>query len=398
MASITYKIGKPRKDLTRRVSFLLSCKGKRMTLPGTVMLVSSDLSKKGSIVSLKKKHEIDKIMSEYSEKIYKAEYDLMGAEDINSMYSCITRPNGNNLEFFSFADEFLSRCKKYTYNMRVALRSLERYLHRRYLLFKDIDYRLLYDYCYNFLNGHPYAQSGYLSSIRRIYNEAMRTYNNVYEQPLPFSPFTTFKVPKQKARNRNRTVSKSVLLSLLAYKGYGRAQLARDCYLMSFCLMGMNSADLYDRDAVLKDGKICYHRKKTRDRRGDRAYIEIQVPEILKPLMKKYKGEKRLFRFYRKYSNDSNFNKNINLGLKRLAKEMDMVPFDFYSARHTWATIARNDLGVDKSTVNEALDHVDTSLRIADIYIEKDFKLINEANRKVVEFVFGKEAYSGEKR
>lgn len=395
MATISYKIGKPRKDNTCRVSFYLNCKGERMTLPGQVMLCPADLSKKGNIISLKKKHEVDTILGAYREKAYKAEFELMGNITIKAVYSCVTRPTGSNLEFFSFADEFLANSKKYTYNIKCALRSLERYLHRRYLLFRDMDYRLLYDYCYNFLDGHPYAQSGYLGSLRHIYNEAMRTYNNVYEQALPYSPFATFKVPRQKARTRNRSVKPDTLKKLLDYhSNYSRAQMARDCYLISFCLIGMNTADMYDRDAKIIDGKICYRRKKTRTRRDDQAYIEVKVPEIIKPLMKKYKDPKRLFRFYRKYTTDANFNKNVNIGLRRVAKDIGVPRFDFYSARHTWATIARNELGIDKSTVNEALDHVDEGMKIADVYIEKDFTQINLANKAVVEFIFGVGSYS----
>ena len=61
----------------------------------------------------------------------------------------------------------------------------------------------------------------------------------------------------------------------------------------------------------------------------------------------------------------------------------------YYSARHSWATIARNDLNIDKWTVHEGLNHVDNATKITDIYIKKDFARINEANKKVIEYVFG---------
>ena len=51
------------------------------------------------------------------------------------------------------------------------------------------------------------------------------------------------------------------------------------------------------------------------------------------------------------------------------------------------ATIARNELGIDKATVDEMLNHVGSN-RIADIYIKKDYKQINIANKKVVDYVF----------
>ena len=37
-----------------------------------------------------------------------------------------------------------------------------------------------------------------------------------------------------------------------------------------------------------------------------------------------------------------------------------------------------------------ALNHIDESMRVTDIYIERDFVNENKANTKVVKYVFGK--------
>jgi integrase len=124
----------------------------------------------------------------------------------------------------------------------------------------------------------------------------------------------------------------------------------------------------------------------TPKRATNNAHIEIVVPDIIKPLFRKYKGTTRVFDFYQKYSNAANFNKHINKGLHFIADELGIPRFDFYSARHTWASIARNKLGIDKYTIHEALNHV-SQLDVTDIYIQKDFTNINKANEKVVEYV-----------
>lgn len=51
----------------------------------------------------------------------------------------------------------------------------------------------------------------------------------------------------------------------------------------------------------LRDGKMCYCRRKTTNRRDDKAYIEIAVPDRLSHLLEKYAGEKRLFNFCETY-------------------------------------------------------------------------------------------------
>ena len=63
--------------------------------------------------------------------------------------------------------------------------------------------------------------------------------------------------------------------------------------------------------------------------------------------------------------------------------------FIFYISRHSWATLAVNKVGIDKYTVHSALNHIDEAMKVTDIYIERDFKIENEANSKVLKYVFG---------
>ena len=68
---------------------------------------------------------------------------------------------------------------------------------------------------------------------------------------------------------------------------------------------------------------------------------------------------------------------------------LNLDDLEFYAARHSWATIAVNKVEIDKYTVHAALNHIDESMRVTDIYIERDFKIENEANRKVIKYLFG---------
>lgn len=62
-----------------------------------------------------------------------------------------------------------------------------------------------------------------------------------------------------------------------------------------------------------------------------------------------------------------------------------------YFARHTWGTVARSAMcRVDKGIVHEALCHVDSSMRVTDIYADKDWPMIWAANARVLRlFPFG---------
>ena len=120
----------------------------------------------------------------------------------------------------------------------------------------------------------------YMGSIRHLFNEAKKKYND-YDRNLiriPNSPFENLVIPKQEA-TRKRALSAELIKKIweLPYiiNANGRERLcpfnlAKDCFILSFCLIGMNSADLYNC-SELEDGSITYYRTKTTDRRLDKA-------------------------------------------------------------------------------------------------------------------------------
>ena len=164
------------------------------------------------------------------------------------------------------------------------------------------------------------------------------------------------------------------------------AELAHDCFILSFCLMGMNSVDMY-QVSCLENGTIKYKRTKTKDRRSDEAYIEVKIHPYIQPLMEKWKGQDRIFRFYKKYYCAECFNQNLNIGLKTIGKAVGISKLQFYQARHTFATLSRNLMKFSKGDVDEALNHVG-NYEIADVYITKDFSIINDNNFKLLDKVF----------
>ena len=239
----------------------------------------------------------------------------------------------------------------------------------------------------------------YMGSIRHLFNEAKKKYND-YDRNvirIPNSPFENLEIPKQEA-TRKRALSVELIKKIweLPYiiNTNGRARLcpfnlAKDCFILSFCLIGINSADLYNC-TEMEGGSITYYRTKTTDRRLDKAKMKVDVLPILLPLMKKYEDytQKKVFCFYHLYSTFKNFNRAINLGLKQIGKILKIDDLEYYAARHSWATLAVNKVGIDKYTVHAALNHIDEAMKVTDIYIERDFKIENEANRKVIEYVF----------
>ena len=173
------------------------------------------------------------------------------------------------------------------------------------------------------------------------------------------------------------------------YESNCRYNLAKDCFILSFCLIGMNSVDLFNASTVIEN-TIVYYRTKTKERRDDQAKMMVNIPMLIMPIVDKYRDPsgRRLFNFHLSYANSATFNKAINIGLKEIGAELGVDDLEYYAARHSWATIALNRVGIDKYTVHAALNHVDESMKVTDIYIERDFVNENKANTKVVEYVF----------
>lgn len=385
MATITYKIGEPKKDKTRKVSITLSHNGIRKRIPTNITIRECDITKQGKIKSDSLKRNIEDTINTLKNRLYEIENSLGNKDiDIEWIYSQLIG-KCKTLDFFEYTRQWIeTSSNKGKGNYSIMLNSLHRFLGCDTLSFSDIDYKFLNNYK-EYLTGHPRAQSLYLGCIRHIFNEAIREYNTDNNKVITNNPFNSFIIPKSVSMTKNRIISDNNLVKLFNFQGTRRIGMARDCYILSFCLIGMNSVDLYECTSY-SNGVLAYERAKTRDRRTDNAHIEIVVPNIVKPLFEKYKGDSRVFNFYKKYSNAANFNKHINKGLHIIANTLGIPHFDFYSARHTWASIARNRLGIDKYTIHEALNHV-SDMDITDIYIQKDYTNINKANEKVIAYI-----------
>lgn len=296
----------------------------------------------------------------------------------------------STLDFFDYAEKWLdSSTSKGKKNYKSFLNSLERYNRSRRLPFCAITVQFLRGYT-SYLSGKPRAQTLYLGAFRHIYKQAALEYNS--DGQIIFSPylFEKFKVPKQRYVGQ-RALELDEVRRFFAYrpaKG-GRAELAWDCCLLSFCLMGTNSADLYRLEQF--DGeKIVYERAKTKDRRTDRARIEIAVHPIIRPLFEKYKGSGGyVFNFRDRYYSENGFNVAINKGLKQIGEAIGIEGLQFYQLRHSWASIARNELRADAYTVDKALNHQGGDNKLLDIYVKRDYSIINDLNKRVIDFVFG---------
>ena len=411
---------KQRSDGTYNVKVRFTQDRKVKRLSSSLFVSSKDLTKsfnfkEGTTV----KREVDKLIQTYQEKCAKLQLEVnhYTLDDIFSFLKS-EREQTQSIDFIQYCKEWLETTDiKGKKNYQSALNSFISYLGKEHLKTDEVTSQLLNGFKAH-LNLKREKQvlqlqkqgkripsnrtvSLYLGSIRHLFNEAKKKYND-YDKNIiliPHSPFEHVEVPKQEA-TRKRALSAETINQILKLPYIRNANgkericpfnLAKDCFILSFCLMGMNSVDLHSCDEI-ENNAITYYRSKTTGRRLDKAKMKVDILPVLSSLMEKYKDHtgRRVFRFYQMYNTANNFNRAINLGLKQIGKMLQVDDLEFYAARHSWATIALNKVGIDKYTVHAALNHVDETMRVTDIYIERDFVNENKANAKVVKYVFGR--------
>lgn len=399
MARLTYSILKDKvlSDKTWNVFFKFSHNGETRYFPSTMYVEQKDLTENMQIKNKKIIGKCEKLISVYRDIINDL-YLEINPIPIDTIVDYLKgKGNEGDIDFIKFAREWCVKHenKKGIKNYRSAINSLCAFFKKEKISVNEITVKTMTLF-ENSLEDKPRAQTLYTSAIVKLFNEAMIFYNDEDYNIIRIKhSLMKYKIPVQRRTITKRALSETTIKKIFklnydnkAHKGnISRRDLAKDCFMLSFCLMGMNSADLYN--AKICDGEyITYNRTKTKSRRHDGAFIKVRIPYIIKDVIDKHKGETRVFNFYKRFSNMASFNRAINIGLKEIGREIGVTNLQFYSARHSMATIALNKVGIDKYTINDMLNHTDPSMKITDIYIEKDFDKINAANAKLMAYMF----------
>ncbi|MPL74387.1 hypothetical protein SDC9_20259 [bioreactor metagenome] len=299
------------------------------------------------------------------------------------------------INFFEFAAHHISRMEENNQasrgNYGISVRKLKAYIGHDDLSFNDISVTFLSNFD-AWLKKNGVGTRGralYLSNMRAIFNAAIREYNDEDNDIIKIAknPFKRFSLPKVEAPEK-RALSLEKIKKLIAYQPKKETvQFAKDVYLLSFYLVGMNSVDLY-QVAKISEGRITYKRAKTRTVRADGAEISIKLEPEVMPIIEKYRDKEgeRVFNFHYRYTTAAGFNSAVNEYLKDIGDEIGVEELDFYSARHTWATLFVNECEGSESEAAFCLNHV-SEHKVTSGYIKKDFARIDRANRKVIELL-----------
>lgn len=252
------------------------------------------------------------------------------------------------------------------------------------IYFQNIDSYTLIELKKFFLKGTNKREVSfvkYLRCIRRVFNVAIG--QKIISRDL--YPFDAISIPSDyKAKIRRLDVE-------ILRKYYQRTGIGRDFFFLSFFLCGMNMKDIFYLPYF--DNYIDISRLKTaRTAREVRLKLKLQPevldiirkyadPDKIKMIKTKYKNHKQLTHFV-----DDKIKAEIEEINKSIKDEKNKFPyFSFTYARHSWATTA-GQLRLPDSTIDKGLMHSVTGVMI-EKYREYDFTQVDEANRKVIDYV-----------
>lgn len=223
--------------------------------------------------------------------------------------------------------------------------------------------------------------SVHLRTLRAIYNKAIK--GKAVSEDL--YPFKNFKISSE--TTKKRAIKREDIEAIIKLDLSSRPDLdyARDLFLFSFYFRGMSFVDIaFLKVSDIIGDRLYYTRKKTRQK------FSIKITEKAWRVIKKYNdlSNKKSYIFPilqregEEYLDYRNAMRLVNKKLKKLSEMAELSePITTYTARHSWATIAKRS-GIPTAIISEGLGH--DSEETTQIYLDSfENDVVDQANEIV---------------
>lgn len=255
---------------------------------------------------------------------------------------------------------------------------------------EDIDLRFLFKFeSYLSAKQGTNGRAIFLRSFKAVCKFAERT------GILPRCPFDGFQIKSEPTRKRSIPVQ--VFRDFAEFDTSAVNDKYRDYFLLSFFLIGINVKDLLlAKRSQVVDGRLEYIREKTH------KLYSIKIEPEAQALIDKYAGEGYLLKAMDTCRHYRSFAREINEACQKIGPTVEVYDEIFgkprkviepiipgittYWARHCWATFA-SEIGVSIDVISQALGH-SLGNPTTWIYIKKDRQQVDDANRRVIDYVF----------
>lgn len=339
---------------------------------------------------------------EYNEQLNKKDIENLTVKEVANL---LNRGN-DDVCFSDYARQYITKMidngqERNARNYMLALQHLERHTGTSRIMFSHLTSVMVNRWIKSLEHTHR-AKEMYPICMRQVFKAAILDYND-YDNGIihiKTNPWVKVKIPASD-RAEKLAITPEACRTFFSFPlpeskmKYPLTEFGRDVAMLVLCLAGMNTVDLFQlRKQDYKDGIIRYQRAKTKKCRTDGAYMEMRVPAIIQPIFDKYintqDDDERLFNFYQRMSTSDSFCANANSGIKQICSAMGIPQNEWYSVytfRHTWGTVAQNDVKASIDDVAFAMNHA-SGHKVTRGYIKIDYSPAWELNEKVVDFIF----------
>ena len=266
---------------------------------------------------------------------------------------------------------------------RTTLNSFLRFRNGSEVLVRDLTPELLqtYEAYLKANNVTMNTVSFYMRILRAAYNRAVE--QGVVQQNHPFA-----RVYTGVGQTEKRSVAFAHLKQIkeLDLSGLPGWEYARDMFIFSLYTRGMSFIDMaYLLKTDLKDGILCYRRRKTGQ------LLHIRWENCMQEVVDKYPHPDSPYLLPILTSAGQRGRMEykaaiwrVNRYLKKIGEILQLpIPLTMYVARHSWASVARSR-NIPLSVISAGMGH--HSETVTQIYLASlDATLIDKANRTVLE-------------
>ena len=228
------------------------------------------------------------------------------------------------------------------------------------------------------------TRSIHFRNIRAVFNRAID--DEIISQEI--YPFRKFKIKNEEKDKVSLTAEQIKKLYKYEFKTPALT-MARDYWMLSFFLCGINPIDLFSLKKPDNEGRISFIRTKMQG--GAHSTIRLFIQPETQAIVERYRNDDEspyLLNFIDRYLSYDIFRSFLSKKIREIAEITRFKGLTMYWARYSWATIA-DRLDIPEKTISKGLGHVDKTMA-GRKYIAFDWSKVDRANRLVIENVLKK--------
>lgn len=260
------------------------------------------------------------------------------------------------------------------------------------ITFREMTYKTLKS-----LETQHYAAGNHTNSLS-VYMRTLRaTYNRAAREGLASrtgNPFADYKIRQQATAKRRISIAEFHKIIAAEFTPKQPEYHARNYFLFSFYLRGMNFPDMaYIRVHDVAGDRLQYRRAKTGQ------LFDVAMPQQARAIVNLYSSGKKPGDFlfpiikrdgiFMQRQDIASQRRFYNRLLRRLSDSLQLSrPLTSYVSRHSWATLAK-DAGIPVEVISEGLGHTD--VKTTQIYLDSFAgTVIDDATARVANLLTAK--------